>query len=301
MGGQLTSSFVFTLEKHDQKEWGFHGSIVLISCDIGALFGSLLGCALRSTLSDEQLETFGWRIPFWLGILLCIPAYHLKYYVKETLASSASSVENKVNPIEEAFKSPENRRSVIAVALVTTLGTGSFYLTFIWMPIFMEDLIDPPQKQAFLITTLVILLSFILFKPIPGILSDKYGRKNVMTPGAIGIAIFGPLTIYVASTRNTIATFFVHTFLGMSIAFYAAPSPAWLLESFPDHRTRLTCVSLGYNLATSTIGGFSPLIATLMYDNVGLLSPGILFVTYAIVSMFGLHCVASKMNRNISL
>jgi len=298
VGGQLTSSFVFTLEKRDQKEWGIYGSIVMISCAVGSLIGSILGYTLRSTLSDDQLETFGWRIPFLLGIFLCIPGYYLKYHSKETLASS-SSEEDKVNPIEEAFKSPENRRSVLAVALVTTLHTGSFYLTFIWMPIFMEDLIDPPQKQAFLITTLVILLSLILFKPIPGMLSDKYGtRKKVMTPGAIGIAILGPLTIYVASTRNTAATFFVHLLLGMSLAFYAAPLPAWLLESFPDHRTRLTCVSVGYNLATSTIGGFSPLIATLMCDNIGLLSPGILYVIYAIISMFGLHCVAAKINSN---
>ena len=174
VGGQLTNSFFFTLEKHDQKEWGFYGSIVVISNSFGDLFAILLGYALRSTLSDEQLETFGWRIPFWLGILLYIPAYYLKYCVKETftLASSASSSfeEDKVNPIKEAFKSPENRSSVIAAALVTTLGTGSFYLTFIWMPIFMEDLIDPPQKQAFLITALVILLSLILFKPMPGML-----------------------------------------------------------------------------------------------------------------------------------
>lgn len=298
VGGQLTSSFVFTLERREQKEWGFYGSIVMISCAVGTLAGSLLGYTLRSTLTDDQLETFGWRIPFLLGILLCIPGYYLKYHSDETLAASSSG-EDEVNPIEEAFKSPENRRSVIAVALVTLLHTGSFYLTFIWMPIFMEDLIDPPQKQAFLITTLVILISLILFKPIPGILSDKYGtRKKVMTPGAIGIAILGPLTIYVASTRNTIATFFVHTFLGISLAFYAAPLPAWLLESFPDHKTRLTCVSVGYNLATSTIGGFSPLLATLMVDYVGLLSPGILYVTYAIVSMFGLHFVASKINRN---
>ena len=87
----------------------------------------------------------------------------------------------------------------------------------------------------------------------------------------------------------------------MSIVFYAAPLHAWLLESFPDHRTRLTYISLGYNIATFTYGGVSPLVAKLMCNNIGLLSLGILFVTYAIVSMFGLHCVASKMNRNITL
>lgn len=219
VGGQLTSSLVFTLEKRNKKEWGLYGSIVAISCSFGGLLGSILGYTLRATLSDDQLETFGWRIPFLLGILLCIPGYYIKYYSEEK--SNHSSTEAKVNPIVEAFKSPENRRSVLAVALVVVLQTGCFYLTFIWLPIFMEDLIDPPQKQAFLITTIALFISLILFKPIPGILSDKYNtRKKIMTPGAIGIIILGPITIYVASTRNTIATLFVHTLLGISSAFY---------------------------------------------------------------------------------
>ena len=50
-------------------------------------------------------------------------------------------------------------------------------------------------------------------------------------------------------------------------------------------------------MATSTVGGFSPLLATLMVDNVGLISPGILYVVYGFVSLFGLHCVATNINR----
>lgn len=283
VGGQLTSSVIFILEKRDKKVWGLYGSYVMISGVVGTLLGSLLAYVIRSTLSDSQLKDWGWRIPFILGIFLCIPSYYLKFH-----STDAPRQENHIiNPIVEAFR-PANRRSLISVILVNMLTTSSFYLTFIWMPIFMEDLIDPPQNYGFLITSLALLISLIIVQPIPGFLSDKYSRKKIMTPGALSIIFLGPLSVYVASTRNTIATFFSQLFLGIAIGFWGAPLPALMMESFPQH-IRLTSVSVGYNIATSTVGGFSPVIATLMVDNVGLSSPGCLYVIFAIFSLLGLY------------
>ena len=77
------------------------------------------------------------------------------------------------------------------------------------------------------------ILSLILFKRY---FSDTHGvRKKVMTPGAIGVTIFGPLTAHVSSKRNTVAAFFAHFLLGMSLVCHTALSPALSLESFPDH------------------------------------------------------------------
>ena len=78
-------------------------------------------------------------------MFLYIPGNFLKNHSKYTLFSS-SYEEDNVNPIEEAIKSLENRGSVLAVALFASLHSGSFCLTFILMPIFIQDLIYPPQN-----------------------------------------------------------------------------------------------------------------------------------------------------------
>ena len=66
VGGQLVSSLVFTLEKHPRSRWGLYGSYVLGAANLGTLLGGLVASSLRSTLTDYQLRTWGWRIPFFM-------------------------------------------------------------------------------------------------------------------------------------------------------------------------------------------------------------------------------------------
>lgn len=78
VGGQLMSSVVFTLEGTDQSKWGFRAAIVFAATTLGAVLGSLVAYALRETLNDEQLESFGWRIPFFFGLVGILPGLYLK-------------------------------------------------------------------------------------------------------------------------------------------------------------------------------------------------------------------------------
>jgi len=245
LGGQLFSSVIFTLEKRPKSEWGLYGSYVLISIQIGTLLGSLSGYLIRSLLTEEQVAIWGWRVPFLFGILLCIPGYYLKYHSTEESSSPENKEENKdINPIIEAFQ-PKNLRFLLSALLVSILGTTSFYLTFVWMAIFYHKLIHPPIPNAFLITTLSLLFSCVIITPIPGMLSDKYGRIKVMIPGAIGVMLFGPFTIYISSsTSNAMITFLSQSLLSVSICFWGAPLAAWMVESFPPE-IRLTSVSIG--------------------------------------------------------
>lgn len=78
VGGQLMSSVVFTLEASPEKHWGFQAGAVFAATTLGAVIGSLVAYTLRETLNDEQMESFGWRIPFFFGLVGLIPGYYLK-------------------------------------------------------------------------------------------------------------------------------------------------------------------------------------------------------------------------------
>jgi len=73
VGGQLVSSLVFTLENQPREKWGLYGSYVMASANFGTLMGSLIAMILKATMAKEDLEKWGWRIPFLCGIMSSSP------------------------------------------------------------------------------------------------------------------------------------------------------------------------------------------------------------------------------------
>jgi len=290
VGGQLVSSLVFTLEKHDKHKWGLYGSFVLGTANVGTLLGGIMGAIMRSTLSDEQLEAWGWRVPFLMGILVSASGFYLKHHCSEVQIPH----KNVQNPIKEAF-SKDNRRSLLSASFVPMLWSCGFYLSFVWMAIYMQDLVATRVPNAFLLNSFALFFTNCLFFPVAGSLSDKYGRVNVMTFGALGIIWLGPLTLYVVNTAQPMVVFITQSSLGICLACWGAPMCAWLVEQFPPE-VRLTAVAIGYNIAQAVMGGLGPAVATIMVSNVGIMSPGIIYVVVAIVALIGLYIAPPKLD-----
>lgn len=207
-------------------------------------------------------------------------------------------IKRQSNPLRLAF-SRENRRSLLASAMVPLVWSGGFYVSFVWMAIFMQDLIDPPVPSAFLVNSLSILMLGIWF-PLAGILSDVVGRRRVMTVGGLVFGCTGPILLLIIGnlgSKSIWVAFFSQMALGMSLAMWGSPMCAWLVESF-EPQARLTSVSIGYNLAQAFAGGMSPFIATLLMDQFGKGAPGLLLTTLATVSMIGLWVVAPGHDYN---
>eukprot|EP00550_Attheya_septentrionalis_P009292 CAMPEP_0198294746 /NCGR_PEP_ID=MMETSP1449-20131203/24103_1 /TAXON_ID=420275 /ORGANISM="Attheya septentrionalis, Strain CCMP2084" /LENGTH=530 /DNA_ID=CAMNT_0043994801 /DNA_START=132 /DNA_END=1722 /DNA_ORIENTATION=- len=289
VGGQLVSSLVFTLEKHPKPKWGLYGAYVMVGANIGTLLGGLVAFALRSTLSDDALRSWGWRIPFLSGVLVSISGIYLKYYCKddEVIPGHEHNENEPPNPIRLAF-SQENRRSLLCACLVPVMWGGGFYLSFVWMAIFMKDLVVPPVPNAFVVNSCALFVSVCLLFPVAGILSDMYGRVKIMTIGGVGMGILGPVMIVIIGQGDPVAAFFAQSTLGVFLSLWGGPMCSWLVESFPPE-ARLTSVAIGYNIAQAMAGGISPSLATFLVDRVGVRSPGLLLSGLATLSLTGLY------------
>jgi MHS family proline/betaine transporter-like MFS transporter len=286
VGGQLMSSLVFTLEKHPKKKWGLYGSYVMAAANCGTLLGGLVAFSIRASLSDEALRRWGWRVPFLCGILVSFTGLYLKYHCPEVHALHGSHAQDpQPNPIKAAF-SKENRRSLLSASLVPMLWSGGFYITFVWLSIFMSDLIVPPVPGAFAVNSASLFCICLVF-PLGGILSDWFGRKKVMLLGGIGMGVFSPLCIIVIGWGNPFASFFAQTTMGSCLTLWGAPMMAWLVEGFPP-AARLTSVGIGYNIAQATSGGFAPAVATMLVDKYGKHAPGFILTGLAVLSSTGL-------------
>eukprot|EP00814_Leptocylindrus_danicus_P011817 CAMPEP_0116019154 /NCGR_PEP_ID=MMETSP0321-20121206/9062_1 /TAXON_ID=163516 /ORGANISM="Leptocylindrus danicus var. danicus, Strain B650" /LENGTH=210 /DNA_ID=CAMNT_0003489659 /DNA_START=57 /DNA_END=689 /DNA_ORIENTATION=- len=187
-------------------------------------------------------------------------------------------MKTRENPLKDAFR-PANRRALVSCSLV-------FYMTYIWLPIFMNDLIDNPVPGAFGVNATSLLVSEVILFPVGGILADKYGTRIVMLVGASLIFLFGPLLIVEVSRGRENTALLAQTVLGMMVATWGAPMMRWLFEIFPAD-VRLTSVSIGYNIALALGGGFSPGLATYVSGRFGQHYPGLLLPIFATLGMIG--------------
>ena len=209
------------------------------------------------------------------------------------------------NPLRIAF-SKQNLCPLCASALVPMIWSGGFYFSFVWLAIYMTDLITPPIPSAFGINSCNLLM-LILWFPLAGILSDKFGRRHIMTIGGVLLFGFGPLLIVAIDTSSSSnpgsasgsslsssalwTAFISQACIGISLALWGAPMCAWLVESF-DPQARLTSVAVGYNVAQAVAGGFSPVLATLIVDNIDTKAAGLLLMILSALSLTGLWLVA---------
>jgi MHS family proline/betaine transporter-like MFS transporter len=247
---------------------------------------------MREYLSPEALHSWGWRVPFLSGIIVSFSGVYLKWFCPEDDPHLYHVAPTHGNPIKMAF-AEGNRRSLLASAMVPILWSAGFYLTFVWMAIYMTDLIEPPVPKAFAVNSASLLFSVCLLFPVAGHLSDKYGRLIIMTIGGVGMTLLSPILIIAVGQGDPMGAFLAQSLLGISLSFWGSPMCAWLVESF-EPAARLTSVAIGYNLAQAFVGGATPALATLMVNTFGPNSPGFLLTGLAIVSIIGLLCVAPR-------
>lgn len=245
---------------------------------VGTALGNLLGAVLRSRLTGNQLASWGWRAAFSTGIVVVPVAAYLHFYGTEDGYERIEEEGENVNrgrahPLAESLRR-ENIPILCSVFLTTMFGGLGYYITFIWMAVYMRSLIDPPVSGAFWINLLALVL-YMSAGVGTGLLSDKYGRSKVMATGALSVGILAPLCVRIISRGQTFEACLAQLTIAFLISFFCGPWFAWFVERFPP-QVRLTSVALGYNGGMVVAAGFSPALATALVSWYGPCAPGVL-------------------------
>ena len=288
-GGQLMTSAVFVAEGHHSSQWGYFGSLAMTSANCGTLLGGVVGYVMRRCISQQRIINDGlWRIPFLCGIFVSLSGFYLKHHVNDhDQLHSRGQAQMKQNPLQLTF-SKSNIATLLSATASVALWSGGFYIIFVWLAICMTDLQEHTVSNAFGINAISLFISMVFLFPWCGWLSDKYGRKLIMSIGALGIAIFSPPALKLISTGETTVALLSQLTLGVFLALYGSPLCAFLIENFPPE-SRLTSVAVGYNTSMAIVGGLSPSMATWIVKIHGVEGVGYLLSTFATISLCGLH------------
>jgi MFS transporter, MHS family, proline/betaine transporter len=285
VGGEFGSSTAFLVE-HGPERKGFFASWQWSGQGLAAVLASAFGVVLSGTLSAEQLQSWGWRIPFAFGLLIGPIGFYIRRHIEETPEFLAS--EPAGEPLREVLTLQWDRLLLAIGAVI--VSTSSNYL-ILYMPTYAIRQLHLPAVTGF-IATLIGGILLTVGAPLAGHWSDKVGRTRIMLAmSALFLLTAYPAFWLVVASPSLAILVLVVAWLSLVKAAYSGVLPALMAELFPT-RTRGTGMALSYNISVPLFGGFAPTIATWLIHVTGSdLAPSFYLVATAAVSLLVLILV----------
>lgn len=287
MGGALTGSMSFIIEHTQANKRGVLGSIPMASICIGILLGSLMSSSIQLVLSQEDFESWGWRIPFILGIFVIYAGLYIKNHTTETPLFTGIKLNDALvkSPLNVAFK--KYWFDMLISILINSTGSVIFYLQAIYLINYLE-LHSSIEKNVinYMVNVSYIIMAFVTV--ISGWLSDIIGRRKiyVVLNIIIMLSVFSVLEIFDHGNKDNVWIAII--ILSVFAAMYIGAEPALQAEFYPTN-VRNTALSISYNTATTLFGGTTPLVLHWLVYKTGLItSTAYYIIGCSILSLIGL-------------
>jgi len=261
-GGEFSSATALLVEYAPAGRQGFYGSFQMCAQALAVTLAGFSVYVLSAGLSPGSLHSWGWRLPFLFGILVGPVGFYIRRRLQES-PQFATYARANPRPTAADFKTGlvDARRNLLSGFGLTVAATVSFYVTFIYMPIFAVRELHLGLAQATLPTMLCGVL-LVALCPLAGHLSDRWGRKRMLVTAmllyAVGMLTLTAWVLHLPSFLNYLLLQFVAT---VCMAFVWGPFPTAVTETLPVG-VRATGVGLIYNFSVMLFGGLAPFFIT---------------------------------------
>lgn len=291
VGGEYGASATYLSEMAQARHRGFWSSFQYVTLISGQLLALLLLIGLQNTLTEAQLSTWGWRIPFFVGAALAVIVFWLRRRLDETaaFADEATRSAPKSSALLLILKHP--KEALIVVGL-TAGGTLAFYTYTTYLQKFLVNTSGFSKATATEISAGALFL-FMLLQPAIGALSDRIGRKPVMIAfGVLGVLCTVPIMTALGATDDPWVAFGLSLAALVIVSGYTAINAVVKAELFPAH-VRALGVALPYAIANALFGGTAEYVA-LWFKAEGMESAYFWYVT----GLIGLSLVTYALMRD---
>ncbi|QYB05833.1 MFS transporter [Rhodococcus sp. USK10] len=281
--GEYAGASAFLAEYAPDRKRGLFTSVVPASTAAGLLFGSLIAALLTAVLSTEQLNGWGWRLPFLLAAPMGLIGRYIRLKLEDT--PKFQEMEQKVEanaPLSILFT--HHRRAIVIAFGVTCLNAVGFYLILSYMPTYLSEVLHVGHTASFVAASIA-LACYIVFIFGMGALSDRFGRKRVLIGASICFAVFTVPLFSVLGVAGIVGVVVIQIVLCAFLTMNDGTLPTFLSEIFPT-QVRYSGFAFSFNTANALFGGTAPFVATLLIEVTGNpLAPAWYLVAAALVAM----------------
>ena len=283
-GGEMGGASAFVAEHAPPRRRGYLVAWVEMGCILGFLLGSLAVLLLNLLLTGEQVETWGWRLPFLLAAPLGLVGLYIRLRLEETPEFTALRRAGDVarNPLLESVR--DHWPAILRTAGYALFQNAALYIILTFVPSYQTETLGYTALVAS-VSSVASMTTICLLIPALGALSDRLGRKRVLG-GSCVLALLLSYPLFVLMGQdNAVLAVAAHLGLGVILAIFLGPTLAAMNEMFAT-RVRYGGFSLGYNLSVSAFGGTAPFVVTWLISRTGnTLSPAFYVMAAAVITL----------------
>jgi len=270
VGGEYGTSATYLSEMATREHRGFWSSFQYVTLVMGHLLALAVLIALQQVfLTTQQLESWGWRIPFVIGALAAATALYLRRNMDETDAYARQRASDPQQArgegtLRELMRHP---RAVLTVIGLTMGGTLAFYTYTTYMHKFLVNSAGIEKSTASLINASTLFV-YMLLQPLGGALSDRIGRRPLLIGfGVLGTLLTVPILTRLQQVDTPMAAFWLIMLALVIVTGYTSINAVVKAELFPV-RIRALGVGLPYALTVAIFGGTADYVA-LWFKKIG--------------------------------
>jgi MFS family permease len=268
-GGEYGGAATFMAEYAPCRRRGFFGSFLEFGTLAGFSFGALLMLGFSLVLNDDQMHTWGWRLPFLVAAPLGLVGIYLRSRLEDTpIFRELEQAGEKEDRATTAFKDlisqywgPILRLGGVVVALNVVN-----YTLLTYMPTYLEKSIGLSSNMS-LMVPIIGMLAMMVFLPLAGGLSDRVGRKPMWWFSLVGLFVAG-VPMFMLMSTNALGALIGFAVLGLLYVPQLATISATFPAMFPTH-VRYAGFAIAYNVSTSIFGGTAPAVNDWLVNRTG--------------------------------
>jgi MFS family permease len=299
VGGEWGGSVLLAMEwARTNKHRGFIAAWPQFGGPAGLFLANLAVLAF-SAISGPEFLTWGWRVPFYLSLVMVGIGLYIRLGILETPVFSELAAANRLERVPTIEVIKRQPKAVILTALARSVEQGPAYIYFSFVFVYGSLVLHVSRDLLLSALLLASCIDFLLI-PLTGHISDRYGRRRTFMIAAAAAGLYGFPYYALMNTAQPVLILLATVFAFVFHAFVYGPQGALIAECFTP-RLRYSGTSIGYQLASITAGGPAPLIATALlakFQSGWPIAWYILF--YGVVSFVAVALLPDFTNRDIS-
>jgi MHS family proline/betaine transporter-like MFS transporter len=301
----------FIAEYAPDRKRGFLGSWLEFGTFTGYILGAIIVTVAGAALTDDQLLSWGWRIPFFVALPLGIVGVYLRTRLADTPAFLALEEEAEQREKEQRSTGGELKKiahlwpfMLVCMGLVLAWNVTNYMLTS-YMPTYVTATMPDMQGGSSVSETtsqllqIVVMAVALLTIPLVGRLSDRIGRKPIVMVGSIGLVVLSYPAILLIRAQTGVTIFLGLLIMGILLISFSATMPATLPSLFPT-RVRAGALSIAFNVSVSLFGGTTSVVVGALVSKTGNLDwPAYYLIATGLIGVVSIYFTQESRGRHL--